>query len=64
MDNPYDDPTEPPEPPMPSEESLLAAMKQSDEDVAAGRTVDLADVLAELDALVHQMERRHQARGR
>jgi hypothetical protein len=58
MDSPYDHPMEHPEPPMPSEEALLADMKESDEDVAAGRTVPLADVLAELDALVDGMNRR------
>jgi hypothetical protein len=46
------------EPPTPSEQELLAAMRQSDEDVAAGLTVPLADVLAELDALIDRMSGR------
>jgi len=46
-------------PAMPGEAQLLAMMEQSDRDVAAGLTVPLADVLAELDAIAAEVEARH-----
>jgi len=45
-------------PPTPSEAELLAAMEKSARDVAAGRTVPLADVLAELDEVADRIEAR------
>jgi hypothetical protein len=47
---------------MPSEAELLAVMEQSDREVAAGLTVPLADVLAELDEAVVRLETRRRAR--
>jgi hypothetical protein len=37
-------------------------MEQSDRDAASGQTVPLADVLAELDEVVREIEVRRQAR--
>jgi predicted transcriptional regulator len=51
------------DPPMPAEAELRAAMARSDEDVAAGRTVPLEEVLADLDASIARMEARRRARG-
>jgi hypothetical protein len=48
--------------PMPSEAELRAAMEESAKDVAAGRTVPLADVLAELDDAADRIEARLRAR--
>jgi hypothetical protein len=49
-------------PPMPSEAELGAAMEESARDVAAGRTVPLAEVLAELDEAADRIEARRRAR--
>jgi hypothetical protein len=46
---------------MPTEAELRAAMVASAEDVAAGRTVPLADVLAELDEVADRIEARLRA---
>lgn len=61
MDRPYDVPLDEIAPPMPSEAELRAAMVESAEDVAAGRTVPLADVLAELDEVADRIEARLRA---
>ena len=45
-------------PPVPSEAELRAIMEQSDQDVALGLTVPLADVLAELDSTADRIEAR------
>jgi len=58
MNNPRDRPANYEAPGMPGETELLAAMEDSEQDVAAGRTVPLADVLAELDALADRIEAR------
>jgi hypothetical protein len=50
------------EPAMPSEAELFAVMEQSDREVAAGLTVPLVDVLAELDEAVVRLETRRRAR--
>jgi hypothetical protein len=60
MDTPHDRHPAYDWPPMPTEAELRAAMEESERDVAAGRTVPLADALAELDELADQSE----ARGR
>ena len=44
-------------PPMPSLAELQARLARSDADIAAGRTVSLESVLAELDASIAAMER-------
>jgi hypothetical protein len=62
MDHPHDHQTDHNAPPMPSEAQLRAMMEQSDADVAAGRTVPVADVLAELDSVADQIEARRRAR--
>jgi hypothetical protein len=49
-------------PPPPTEAELRAAMDQSDEDVAAGLTVPLAEILSELDDVADQMETRRRTR--
>jgi hypothetical protein len=62
MDNP---PTHQPAddaPATPDEAQLRAVMDQSDADLAAGLTVPLADVLAELDGVAQQIEVRRRAR--
>jgi hypothetical protein len=56
MDHPRDHKADHDAPPMPSEAQLRAMMEQSDADVAAGRTVRVADVLAELDSVADQIE--------
>lgn len=62
MDKPYDHRTDDDAPAMPGEAQLLAVMEQSDADLAAGLTVPLADVLAELDAVAKEIEARRRAR--
>ena len=62
MDNAEDRKSDVAEPAMPSEAELLAVMEQSDREVAAGLTVPLADVLAELDEAVVRLETRRRAR--
>jgi hypothetical protein len=62
MDRPHDHQADHDAPDMPSEDQLRAAMEESDRDVAAGRTVPLADVLAELDEVANRMEARRRAR--
>ena len=49
-------------PAMPSEAELCTVMEQSDRDVAAGLTVPLADVLAELESVADRIEARRRAR--
>jgi hypothetical protein len=49
-------------PAMPSEAELCAAMKESERDVAAGRTLPPADVLSELDDVGNRIEARRRAR--
>ena len=56
VDNPRDHRTDDDVPAMPSEAQLLAAMEQSDRDLAEGHTVPLADVLAELDEVAREIE--------
>jgi hypothetical protein len=48
---------------MPGEAGLRTVLDESDRDIAAGRTVALADVLAELDLVASETEarRRRQA---
>jgi hypothetical protein len=62
MDRPHDHRADHDAPGTPSEDQLSAAMEESDRDVAAGRTVPLADVLAELDEVANRMEARRRAR--
>jgi hypothetical protein len=62
MDRPHDVPPDEDAPPMPSEADLRADMAESARDVAAGRTVPLADVLAELDEVEDRIEARLRAR--
>jgi len=62
MDKPHDHPHDYDAPPMPGEAELRAVMEQSDRDMSAGLTVPLADVLAELDGVAHQIEARRRAR--
>lgn len=62
MDNPHDHPTDYNAPPLPSEAELRAVMEQGDRDMLAGLTIPLADVLAELDGVAHQIEARRRAR--
>jgi predicted nucleotidyltransferase len=62
MDNPRDRQIDVVAPALPGETALLAVMEQSDRDVAAGRTVPLADVLAELDGVAARIEARLRAR--
>lgn len=50
------------EPPMPERAELEAAMIASEQDVAAGRTVVLEDVLRTLDETAGKIERRRTAR--
>jgi hypothetical protein len=49
-------------PPMPTEAELRAAMEESERDVAAARTVSLAEVLAELDECADRIETRRRTR--
>jgi len=62
MDKPHDHRIDDDAPAMPGEAQLLSVMAQSDADLAAGRTVPLADVLAELDAVAQEIEARRRAR--
>ncbi len=62
MDNPPGHRTNDDAPPTPGEADLRAAMDQSDADLAAGLTVPLADVLAELDGIAQATEGRRRAR--
>jgi hypothetical protein len=62
MDQPHDQ-HENATPPMPDETELLAVMDESDRDVASGRTVPLADVLAELDRIASETEARRARRA-
>ena len=64
MDNPHDGLGGPETPPMPSEDELLAMMEQSEQDVAAGRTVPVEDVLAELDEIAVRIETRRRTSRR
>jgi hypothetical protein len=50
------------DPPSPTEAELLAAMEQSDQDVEAGLTVSLDEVLADLDESLVRIEARRRAR--
>jgi hypothetical protein len=43
-------------PPMPSEQVLRDMMDESDRDLAQGRLVALADVLADLDTAIKQIQ--------
>ena len=45
------------EPPMPSEAELLAALEESEADIAAGRFVSGDEVLRELRESIARMER-------
>ena len=62
MDSPNDHKADRDAPATPSEAHLRAAMEQSERDVAAGHTAPLADVLAELDAVVDRIESRRRTR--
>lgn len=62
MDHPHDVQPDHDAAPMPTEAELRAAMEESARDVAAGRTVPLADVLAELDQAADRIEARLRAR--
>jgi hypothetical protein len=62
MDKPHDHRTDDDAPAMPGEAQLLAVMEQSNADLAAGLTVPLADVLAELDVVAKEIEARRRAR--
>jgi hypothetical protein len=61
MDSPHDPYLFDKTPAMPSEAKLLADMRQSELDVAAGRVVPLTDALAELDEVVRRIEARRVA---
>jgi hypothetical protein len=62
MDNVRDRKSDIAEPAMSSEAELLAVMEQSDREVAAGLTVPLTDILAELDEALLRLETRRRAR--
>jgi hypothetical protein len=62
MDIPRDRQIDVAGPALPGEAELLAIMEQSDRDAAAGRTVLLADVLAELDGVATRIEARLRVR--
>ena len=64
MDNPRDSRNDRPNPLDLNEADLSALMDQSERDVAHGMTVPLAEVLAELDAVVEKSEVRRRARSR
>jgi hypothetical protein len=49
-------------PSMPTEAELRAVMDLSDQDVAAGLTVPLAEILSELDDVADRMATRRRAR--
>jgi hypothetical protein len=60
MDSSQDGPPTRNAPISPGEAKLRAVMEQSDHDVAGGQSVDLTDVLADLDGIADRIE----ARGR
>lgn len=62
MDSPHDHKSNRDVRPTPSEAELLAVMEESDRDLAAGRLVPLADVLAELDGIADRIEARLRTR--
>jgi hypothetical protein len=62
MDNEHDHRTRHPKPMKRSEAELLAMMEQADRDVASGQTVPLADVLAEMDGVIEEIEANRRAR--
>lgn len=62
MDSPHDRRPDRDAPAMPSEAHLRAAMEQSEREAPAGQTVPLADVLAELGAVVDRIEARRARR--
>jgi hypothetical protein len=62
MASPHDRPANYDPPGMPSESEILAAMEESEQDVAAGRTVPVADVSAELNELADRIEVRRRTR--
>ena len=59
MDAPHDRETGDASPSMTDEARLLALMAASERDTAAGLTVPLADVLADLDRIATEIEARH-----
>ncbi len=61
MDRPQDRPADYEAPDMPGEAELRVAMERSARETAAGRTVPVADVLADLDEVVHRIEARRRA---
>jgi hypothetical protein len=63
MDNPLDRFEDDLAPPAMDEATLMGTMERSDREVAAGLTVPLADVLAELDAAAERAEARRRARA-
>ena len=56
MDDPRDISHDPDQPPMPSEQAPRDMMDESDRDLAQGRLVALADVLADLDDAIEQIQ--------
>jgi hypothetical protein len=64
MDDPRDISHDPDPPAMPSEQALQAMMDESDRDLAQGRLVPLADVLADLDAAIDQIKAARASRQR
>ena len=62
MDRPHDVQPDYDAPPMPTEAEPRSAMEESERDVAAGRIVPVADVLAELDEAADRIEVRLRAR--
>ncbi|HET6238525.1 MAG TPA: hypothetical protein VFE41_26740 [Acetobacteraceae bacterium] len=62
MDHARDHRTGDDAPAAPGESQLLAIMEQSDRDLAAGQTVPLAEVLAELDDVAKEIEISRRAR--
>ena len=62
MDSPPDRQPADATPAMPSDAELGNVMRQSERDVAAGLTVPLTDVLAELDSAADRIEARRRAR--
>jgi hypothetical protein len=63
MDCPHDHRTDYDAPAVPSEAELRAAMEESDRDAEAGRSVPVADFLAELDDVASRIEARRRAAG-
>ena len=62
MDSPHDRHADHDAPRTPSEAELRALMEQSAQDVEAGHTVPLADVLTELEGVANRIEARRRAR--